>query len=485
MKYTLLTGATGLVGGYLIRDLLEKDVPVAVISRGNRVESAAGRIEAVMQRWERLAGRSLPRPVVLEGDLRQPMLALSKESLDWIAENADRILHNAASMTFREDDHGEPFRTNVEGMQNVLAVCRDTGIRKFHHVSTAYVCGLREGRVYEHELDVGQQNGNVYEVSKLRAEKLIRGADFIDELTVYRPASVVGDSATGFTTSTHGFYLPLQLAYVMADKIPAHLMGDRFFRLLGLAGHEGKNLVPVDWLAGAIVHLVTHPEHHGKTYHLTNPQPVTVQLIQEVVQEAIEQFSTRRFVGTLSEEQIVAYEDLFKQYMEIYRSHWRDDPVFDRSTTDAAVGHLPCPVIDRDMLLRIAGYPVKQNFALKRSEPVAAGFDSVAQLQRVAPNGAHVNGHGAGAKVVGLQVNGRGGGQWRLLVLNGKLIGFDQGLGPDEQPRIYLNSQTFASLVEKRSSVEQSLGAGRVVIEGGGNGATHDCIRILEHVVSS
>ena len=158
---------------------------------------------------------------------------------------------NAASMAFRHDSHGEPFRTNVDGMRNMLALCQQAGIETFHHVSTAYICGLRSGRVREDEVDLGQENGNVYEVSKLGAEKLLRSAGFLRQTTVYRPASVVGDSLTGYTTSTHGFYLPLQLAYVMADKVPTDLMGDRFFRLLGLRGDEGKNLVTVDWLSAA------------------------------------------------------------------------------------------------------------------------------------------------------------------------------------------------------------------------------------------
>ena len=161
-------------------------------------------------------------------------------------------------MTFREDKHGEPFRTNNEGMRNVLEMCRQAGIRKFHHVSTAYVCGLRTGRVCEHELDLGQQNGNVYEVSKLTAEKMLRAPPTFStrSRSIARPAWwVIRRPAT--PSSSHGFYLPLQLAYVMADKVPTQLMGERFFRLLGLRGDEGKNLVPVDWLSAAIVHLVT------------------------------------------------------------------------------------------------------------------------------------------------------------------------------------------------------------------------------------
>jgi thioester reductase-like protein len=494
MKYLLLTGATGLVGRYLLRDLLAEDVPVAVLVRSTRFESAAQRIEAIMERWEQLAGRCLPRPVVLEADLREPLLGLAEGSRRWIAENCDRVLHNAASMVFREDKHGEPFRTNVDGMRNMLAVCQETGLRRFHHVSTAYVCGLRNGRVFENELDLGQENGNVYEVSKLAAEKLLRAADFLDPPSVYRPASVAGDSLTGYTTSTHGFYLPLQLAYIMADKVPTALMGEHYFKLLGLEGNEGKNLVPVDWLSAAIVHLVTHPQYHGQTYHLTNPEPVTVSLIQQVISEAIEKFSTKRFVGELTVEEIASYDELFRHYMEIYRSHWRDDPKFDRTNTDRALATLPCPVIDHDMLLRIAGYPVKHNFALKRSEPSQAGWQPQEHLERLVGGEPHShthvgggNAHDPAATTVGLQVTGSGGGQWRLVVRDGNIVGLELGLGPADRARYYLNSSTFSSLVQGRCSVEQSISSGRIVIEGSDSagGGDQDFVRILETIVSA
>ena len=55
--------------------------------------------------------------------------------------------------------------------QNAIEFCRQAGIRKFFHVSTAYVAGKRLGRVYENELDVGQEYGNCYEESKVEAEK--------------------------------------------------------------------------------------------------------------------------------------------------------------------------------------------------------------------------------------------------------------------------------------------------------------------------
>jgi thioester reductase-like protein len=486
MKYLLLSGATGLVGRYLLRDFLAADVPVAVLCRSNRFEPAAQRVEALMRRWDALAGRHLPRPVVIESDLREPMLGMSTENRAWIAANCDRMLHNAASMTFREDKHGEPFRTNNDGMRNVLEMCRQTGISKFHHVSTAYVCGLRTGRVYERELDLGQQNGNVYEVSKMTAEKMLRAADFFDEVTVYRPASIVGDSATGYTVSSHGFYLPLQLAYVMADKIPARLMGERFFRLLGLRGDEGKNLVPVDWLAAAIVYLVMRPQHHRETYHLTNPRPVTVKSIQEVIQEAIEKYSSRRFVGELSEQEIVDYEALFQHYLEIYRSHWRDDPVFDRTNTDRVLPDLPCPEIDYEMLLRIASYPVKEKFVLKRMESPEPGFQPLEHFRRLTTSGLHIVQSPLPSDVVGFQVTGRSGGQWRLVMHDGSVVGVEPGFAPPDHVQYRLNSQTFSSLVEGRYTAEQSVRAGRVLVEGGDSvgGNEEDCVRFLQTIVS-
>ncbi|HEV3138096.1 MAG TPA: SDR family oxidoreductase [Pirellulales bacterium] len=482
MRYLFLTGATGLVGRYLLRDLLAADVRVAAMARPGKGQAA---LEAIMGRWEKESGRSLPRPVVIEGDLCHPQVVPDAGQRRWLAAHCDEILHCAASMTFREDKYGEPFRTNRDGMQRLLDLCRQAGIRKFHHVSTAYICGLRTGRIYEHEIDAGQQNGNVYEQSKLAAEKMLHAADFIDRLTIYRPSSVVGDSQTGYTVSSHGFYLPLQLAYVMTDKVPVELMGERFFRLLGLQGDEGKNLVPVDWLSAAIVHLVTHPEHHGTTYHMSNPRPVTVRRIQGVVQEAIEKHSTRRFAGTLGEAEIVQLENLFRQYMDIYRSHWRDDPIFDCSRTKKAIPHLPCPDVDDAMLMRIASYPVKEKFILKRLDPPLSGFQPSEHLERLAASGACATAVGRHGGTVGIEISGRRGGQWSLLIDDGRVVGIEPGLGSTDRARCYLNSHTFSSLVAGSSSVEASLRSGRVLIEGNAPGdAQQVFVTILESLVS-
>jgi thioester reductase-like protein len=466
MNYCLLTGATGLVGGYLLHYLLDAGVSIAVLVRATRNESAAARINAVMRRWEELGDCALRRPVVLEGNLCKPFLGLDRDSRRWIANHCDRVVHNGASMTFRENQRtGEPFRTNVDGVRNLLDVCQDAEIRQFHHVSTAYICGLRTGRVLETELDLGQENGNVYEKSKMVGEKLVRGADFLDQITIYRPTSVVGDSTSGFTNSTHGFYLPLQMAHAIADKFPVELMGERFFEMLGLNGNEGKNLVPVDWLGKAITSIVNRPEFHGRTYHLSSSKPVTVRMIQTVIQEAMARFCKRRASLSLSTEEIAGFEDLFRHYIDVYRSHWRDDPVFDRTNTDLALDHLPCPDLDHDTLLRIAKYPIEKDFILNDRHTAPADMQPYDRLDGLVMSGRQFS---AATEtfdaVVNLQITGPGGGQWRLLIRNGRVEGADLGLSLPNSAGLYLNSHTFASLARRQLSVEESINTGRLLV---------------------
>jgi thioester reductase-like protein len=480
MEYCLLTGATGLLGRYLIRDLLAARVRLAVLVRPGKLQSPEDRVEAILGNWERQLGRCLPRPVVLAGDLCQPGLGLSPQQARWVADHCQAAIHSAASMTFRSDSRGEPYQTNVEGTRNLVQFCLSAGLRRFHHVSTAYICGLREGRVFEHELDLGQKLGNVYEESKLAAEKMLRESGF-ERLTVYRPASIVGDSHDGFTSSYHGFYLPLQLAHAFSADLPPERMNDRFLAELGLTGQEGKNFVPVDWVAAAIAYLTTHSEHHGQTYHLASPKPVTVRLFQRVVQDAIRCFSPQRTAKELSEKDMAVYERLFHDQMLIYRSHWRDDPIFDRTNTDRALQHLPCPEMDYDLLMRVARYPIERNFGLLKHEAVQRPLDIQQHLDPLLCRAASPR---EGPQCVALQVNGSGGGQWQLFVRDGRVARAEIGLGSADTPLCYLNSTTFGLLARGEINMEQAINSGRVFVQSP-RPLQQDVIRALQLVVST
>ena len=176
--YTLLTGATGLVGRYLVRDLLLNGHELAVVVRPSRRQSPRERIEGILQHWEAELGRPLPRPVVLSGDISEPGFGLSEEDREWVKAHVTSIIHSAAILEFYGKDRaGEPWRSNLNGTQNMIQLCRELEIKDIHHVSTAYVAGLQTGRVMEDSLDVGQSFRNDYEESKFLAEKLVRQID--------------------------------------------------------------------------------------------------------------------------------------------------------------------------------------------------------------------------------------------------------------------------------------------------------------------
>ncbi|MBX7168063.1 MAG: SDR family oxidoreductase [Pirellulales bacterium] len=459
MSYLLLTGSTGLLGRYVLRHLSDADRRVAVVVRPGKLATARQRVELLMQDWEARLGRPLPRPVVLAGDLRRADLGLAPADERWIAENCGALLHSAASMVFKEQDDGEPRRTNVDGTRHVLELCRRTGIGEFHHVSTAYLCGLRTGRVLETELDLGQDLGNVYEQSKLDGEKLVRGAKWLRQTTFYRPASIVGDARDGFTTSYHGFYLPLQLAYTMAGRIPPEEMGERFFAQLGLRGDEGKNFVPVDWVAAGLVSIYLRPECHGQTYHLASPAPVTVREMQRVIQDSIRKYSKRRTATRATEQDLATCERMFHHHMQIYRSHWRDDPVFDCTFANQVLPHLPCPRMDYERMLRIAGYAIEQNFAAPKHRQLSLAFDAEQWLSQTAPCG------GAGEMLVNLRVSGPGGGEWTLALADEGAVGWTAGLCEAAPATAYCHAQTLARLARAETSWSAALASGQLLTE--------------------
>lgn len=470
MSYQFLTGATGLLGRYLIRDFIHADVPLAVLVRPTRRATARQRVEQLMAFWEEQLGCALPRPVVLEGDICQENLGLDDRSVQWVAQHCHGMIHNAASLTFHSTgSDSEPWRSNIQGVRNVLDLCERTGIRQFLHMSTAYVCGLREGRVLETELDVGQERGNDYEMSKIDAEKMVHAADFIDDLTICRPAIIVGDSQTGYTSTYHGFYAALQLAYTLANSMELDDTGwTRSIARFELSGQESKNLVPVDWVSAATAYIVTHPELHGQTYHLTPRHPATVRLLRDILEQAT-QFYSGKFVGEdASIDDWDEVEQLFNDNIHVYNSYWRDDPIFDCTNTTTALPHLPCPHVDQEMLLRMSKVAIDCNFGGGRDKRVDLDFDPHLHLKPLVDAVEETSNEHATAHLLGLEVTGRGGGEWHLMLDDGKLIGAQIGREQNCTAVYRLDSGTFASLANGQVTAGTAIEEGRLVIDGNG-----------------
>ncbi len=467
MGYVLLTGATGLLGSYLLRNSLLAGLRMAVFVRGHKTQSARQRIEVLLTDWERRTGCLLPRPVVLEGDLCRPDLGLSPLDVRWIARHCHAVLHNAASLTFNGPDRsGEPWRSNVDGTQHLLDLCARCALAQFHHVSTAYVCGLRRGRILETQLDLGQQMSNDYERSKLEAEKRVLAARLPEPPTIYRPSIIIGDSQTAYTSTFHGFYAMVKFSHTLSSRmVLGSVSARRLFRSFGLTGRERKDYVPVDWVASVMTHILSHPRLHGRTYHLTAATPTPIAVWSRAIQDAIEQESPLTDESDPLKRDEAWFKDMLGPQLEIYRPYWRDDPRFDRTHTMAAAAHLPCPRVDRELLADMARFAIRTRFGKaseppeERPAPVPAIIDRwVSSYEAHPTTNQYMH--------VGLQLDGPGGGQWKLLVRNQQVVAAEKGIDERCAAVVQVSSDVLRRLLARELPVTRALNDRRIRITG-------------------
>lgn len=460
--YLILTGGTGLLGRYLIKDLLEAGQRLAVIVRGSRRESAAHRIEAVLQVWERQLGRSLPRPVVLEGDLRQDRLGLTESQIRWIARHGSAMIHSAASLKFESDAEGEPYRTNVDGTRHVLSLCRAAHLNQLHYVSTAYVCGLRSGTIYETELDEGQSFRNDYERSKLQAETMLRQASDSDkiQLTVYRPAVISGDATTGFTNTYHGIYLYLRLMALIAPQHPIGADGKRHTPVrIPMLGDEPRNVVPIDWVSRVMTRLLLSPQAHGNTYHLAPDHRLTP---REVMDAGCSYYGTTgiTYVGQqpIDSDTFNAIEAVVFANAGMYTAYETTDPLFDCSHTKRFAADLACPRIDEAMLHAYLKYGEDDVWGKRKANSLE--YDSRAQRALQIRSEWDSEWDANSTARFGLECIGPGGGQWTFGLAGDGRWRVCPGLSCDPRDVIRMESsnwETIEAEIRKRKEFNGGL----------------------------
>lgn len=357
MSHVFITGATGLLGSQIVARLLQHDRRVAVLVRPTANASGRERVEVMLTGLEETLGIALPRPVVIEGDLPAPRCGVSDVDTAWIGRNCSAVLHCAASLEFVGPDRAaEPWRTNVDGTRMLLDLTRGAGIDEWHSVSTAYVCGLAPGPIAETPSSAAHGFRNDYEASKHAAEMLVRSALFLERPTFYRPAVIVGDSRTGATSTYHGLMAMLQLMIVIVRNLPADENGFRRVDLrLSMTGDEKRNLIPVDWVADAIVRLLADPRARGRTIHLAPEHPITIRQIIDFTSSYLNsggvEFCGPRAIDDLTDTESAAYVG-----KGLYEAYEQTDPAFAMDNLRELLPDLPCPILDEPMLHRFLTY---------------------------------------------------------------------------------------------------------------------------------
>jgi thioester reductase-like protein len=223
----VLTGASGVVGQALLRELGEERL--ICLTHRQPVSIANGES--------------------IRCDVTQPQLGLARAEYADLARRADCVIHGAAVTDW--DQPNERLRNvNVEGTLNVLQLARDADV-PLYHMSTSFIRAIADDAPLE--LDDSHIIVN-YVTSKRDTEQLV--AESGVPATILRPTNLIGDSRTGEIASSQ--VVQLVAEFVCRGKVPYY--PTRPGTLV--------DVVPQDLFAQA-VRAIVQAEDIGQEYWLT------------------------------------------------------------------------------------------------------------------------------------------------------------------------------------------------------------------------
>lgn len=267
----LLTGFPSFVARRLLGVIAERepDSFVRLLVRPDYVDEAERQIDAM--------GIDRKGVDVLAGDVVAMDLGLSGTEYLEVIENVTDIYH-VASIWWLGVDRETSNQVNVIGTRNVLdAAFEMKKLNRLNHFSTAFVAGDRTGVIMEGELNEGQKFRNAYEETKFAAEVALLEAGRHIPVSIFRPAIIVGDSETGEIDKMAGPYYIMNAIVLMPPNVPVLMPGK---------GEKPLNLVPIDWVCNAMHSISLRDDSVGKTFHLSDPNPLSARKVFELVADA-------------------------------------------------------------------------------------------------------------------------------------------------------------------------------------------------------
>ena len=266
-----VTGGSGFIGRHVVEELLlHRRGPIRVLVR----ETSLDRFDFLHRtRW-----RSSRRITPVTGDLTAPVLGIEEP---WAAAHAADVTHffHLAALYDMSASSDRNEQLNIGGTREAVGLAAALRAKTFHHLSSVAVAGDYQGVFDETMFDQGQELPSPYHKTMYESERVVR-TQCVVPWRIYRPAIVLGHSETGAMDEIDGPYYFFPLLKRLRDSLP------QWAPLLGVDLGD-TNVVPVDYVARAIVHLAHQRGLDGRTFHLINRDPqFTVEVINTLATAA-------------------------------------------------------------------------------------------------------------------------------------------------------------------------------------------------------
>ena len=172
----LVTGGTGFLGAYIIKELVARGHTVRAIRRSDKLPFYIP--PAVFEKVE-----------WLPGDI------LDIVSLEEALEGVDAVIHAAAKVSFSRKDRRQLFSTNIEGTANIVNMALAQNLQRFIHVSSVAALGRTakgEQVTEEKKWEDSKLNTN-YAISKFHGEMEVwRGIGEGLPAVIVNPSTILG-----------------------------------------------------------------------------------------------------------------------------------------------------------------------------------------------------------------------------------------------------------------------------------------------------
>ena len=260
---TFITGSTGYLGAHVASELLSKHhSKLSLLVRAKDHRAAELKLWKAMQLhlgFQEFRDWMSTNIEIVLGDITSRRFGLDESEYARLVKNTDSVLHVAASLNRRSEKSclNVNLRGTLEMLQFARRVSAYHGLRRFSHVSTVAVAGVRSNEVVKEDesIDWERSDYDPYARTKKFSEHLIRELLPDIPFTIFRPSIVLGDSRYGATTQF--------------DMVEAFVFLARL-RMLPLRPDDRLDIVNVDFVANSIVALHQKEKTAYDTYHLSS-----------------------------------------------------------------------------------------------------------------------------------------------------------------------------------------------------------------------
>jgi len=255
-----LTGGTGLLGAYMLRELFEKtDAIIYCLVRASDDKNAFLRVKENLKKHGFWTQDYMSRLHCLAGNLEDKNFGLSQKNYESIKDDIGFVYHVAANVSWILS-YSALYGANVAGTNNAIALSMESGSKLIYvsSIGVEFVTNWRDVKKFEEDTipPLGDHLLG-YLRTKWMSEKLISAAASKGlKFHIFRPPFICGEIGAASFIASDDFLLSKIQACLQFGVIP-----DSGFHV---------DIYPANHIASEMLICATQEKYINQTYQLSN-----------------------------------------------------------------------------------------------------------------------------------------------------------------------------------------------------------------------